>query len=156
MPSTRSSRGDPRRARSRAGGQSAAPSVTAARFLGMWRLVALEGDSSRGPHPTGFIMYDDSGHMAVQVIPDTPRRRFSRDAAPTPEEAQVALTGYTAYFGRYTIDEKLGTVTHHREGSVDPGALGDVVRRYQFPEDDHLILMPVESQEIRLVWERLK
>ena len=42
------------------------------RFIGTWRLVSIQGDSAsrvknRGPHPTGLIYYDGTGHMAAQV-----------------------------------------------------------------------------------------
>jgi hypothetical protein len=63
--------------------------------------------------------------------------------------------GYTAYFGTYSIDEAAAVVTHHREGNIDPGGLGDFKRRYQFEGDDRLILMPLENNH-RLTWERIK
>ena len=125
----------------------------AQRFIGTWRLVSID-DSTRGPHPIGIIMYDTTDHMAVQVIPDTPRAKFS-GTVPTPEEARAVLTGYTAYFGTYSIDETAGTVTHHCEGNVDPGRVGDIVRRYQLEGNDRLTLMPLESP-VRIVWERIK
>ena len=125
----------------------------AQRFIGTWRLVSID-DPTRGPHPIGIIMYDTTGHMAVQVIPDVPRAKFS-GTVPTPDEARSVLSGYTAYFGTYSIDETAGTVTHHCEGNVDPGRVGDIVRRYQFEGNDRLTLMPLESQ-VRIVWERIK
>jgi hypothetical protein len=131
----------------------AGKSDTAPRFIGTWRLVSID-DPARGPHPIGVLMYDARGHMAVQVIPDTARPKFS-GTIPTPEEAQAALTGYTAYFGTYTIDEAAGTVTHHCAGNVDSGRVGNIVRRYQFEGDGRLILMPLESP-VRIVWERIK
>ena len=42
------------------------------------------------------------------------------------------MTDYIAYFGTYTIDENAGTVTHHRQDSIQPGDSGDLVRRYEF------------------------
>jgi hypothetical protein len=95
--------------------------------------------------------------MAVQIVPDRRRPRFS-GAQPTPEEAQAALIGYAAYFGTYRIDERARTVTHHREGNINPGGLGDFVRRYEFLADDTLALMPVENENPsrRLVWQRVK
>ncbi len=128
-------------------------SAIAQRFIGSWRLVSID-DPARGPHPIGILMYDTAGHMAVQVIPDTPRATFS-GTVPSPEEARAALTGYTAYFGTYSIDETASTVTHHCRGNVDPGRVGDIVRRYQFEGDDRLTLMPLDSQ-VRIVWERIK
>mgnify|MGYP005816235893 CR=1 FL=1 len=59
-----------------------AQSDIARRFIGTSRLVSID-DPARGPHPIGILMYDITGHMAVQVIPDTPRAKFSgfRDVA---------------------------------------------------------------------------
>jgi hypothetical protein len=67
----------------------------------------------------------------------------------------LTLAGYTAYFGTYTIDEAARTVTHHRTGNLNPGGLGDFVRRYEFVTEDRLILRPLESTNA-LTWERLK
>ena len=131
----------------------AAKSDIAQRFIGTWRLASID-DPARGPHPIGILMYDMTGHMAVQVIPDIPRARFS-GTVPTPEEARAALAGYTAYFGTYSINETASTVTHHCRGNVDPGRVGDIVRRYHFEGDDRLTLMPLESQ-VRIVWDRIK
>ena len=74
---------------------------------------------------------------------------------PTPEEANAALIGYTAYFGTYTIDVQAGTVTHYRKGNINPGAITDVVRRYEFVGDNRVILNPVENPANKLAWERV-
>jgi hypothetical protein len=98
-------------------------------FVGTWRLVSIEGgltQTNRGQKPTGVIYYDASGNMAAQIMPDRPRPKWT--GAPTQEQALEAFRGYTAYFGTYTIDEKAGTVTHHRQGSLDGGAV-DFVRK---------------------------
>jgi hypothetical protein len=103
-----------------------------------------------------MIGYDSTGHMAVQIMPDRSRPKFA-GSAPTPEEAKSALTGYIAYFGTFTVDEKARTVTHHREGSLTPGMIGtDLVRRYEFDPNDQLILTPVEALAGHLTWERIK
>ena len=139
-------------------GQSATPSDTEKRLVGTWRLVSIttdgQPDPNRGPHPTGLITYTAQGSMAVQIMPDQVRPPYA-GTHPTPDEALVALTGYTAYFGTYTIDEAAHTVTHHRTGNLNPGGLGDFVRRYEFVTDDRLILWPLESTNA-LTWERLK
>lgn len=132
----------------------------AKRFLGTWRLVSItqqtgESDPNRGAHPTGLIYYDATGHMAVQIMPERVLRRAFAGVEPTPEESQAALRGYTAYFGTYSVDERGHTVAHHREGNINPGALGDFVRRYEFLPGDRVALMPVENQN-RLIWERIK
>jgi len=130
----------------------------AKRFIGTWRLVSITSngrtDPNRGLHPTGLISYDRTGQMAVQIMPDRVRPKYAA-SEPTPDEAKAAITGYTAYFGTYTIDESARTVTHHRIGNINPGALADVVRHYEFGPGDWLILMPVEDPTAQLTWERI-
>ena len=87
------------------------------------------------------------------------RFRHLHRASPTPAEALDAITGYAAYFGTYRVDERAKTVTHKRIGNVNPGALGDFVRRYEFQGDDVLELTPLERRDVRAVrlsWKRLK
>ena len=131
---------------------------TAKRLIGTWRLVSItrngKTDPNRGPHPAGLIYYDSSGHMAVQIMPDRVRPKYA-GSEPTPDEAKAAITGYTAYFGTYTIDESARTVTHHRMGNINPDSPIDVVRRYEFASGDRLILRPVENQD-ELTWQRIK
>jgi len=96
--------------------------------------------------------------MSVQIMPDTPRPKYA-GAQATPDEARAALTGYTAYFGTYTVDERARTVTHHLKGSINPGTVGvDNVRGYEFGPGDRVTLtvMPVTATSTRLTWERVK
>jgi hypothetical protein len=143
----------------------------AARLIGTWQLVSYESSDTeskqfRGPNPVGLIYYDRTGHMAVQIAPDRQRRRFTgpqagvfTGPAPTPDEALDAIAGYAAYFGTYTVDERAQTVTHTRIGNINPGGVGDFVRRYEFLSDDRVALVPQERTDlraVRLTWERLK
>ena len=147
-----------------AGQPRSTPVGDAKRFLGTWRLLETtqggQADPIRGLHPRGLIYYDTTGHMAVQISPEPGsvaergRRPFA-GSDPTAEEARAALRGYAAYFGTYTIDERAHTVTHHREGNINPGHLGDFVRRYEFLPGDRLALTPLENQN-RVIWERIK
>ena len=147
------------------------PAAAAARFIGTWALVKYESNAqenreARGDMPIGLIYYDRTGHMAVQIAPDRMRRRFSGPASglfsgprPTPEEALDAISGYAAYFGTYTVDERAQTVTHKRIANINPGGIGDFVRRYEFPTEDRLVLTPLERTDlraVRLTWERQK
>jgi len=91
--------------------------------------------------------------MAVQIMYDG-RSKYA-GTSPTPDEAKAAITSYTAYFGTYTVDENAGTITHHRAGSLNPGGLGDFVRRYEFISNDLVTLSPLESSNV-LTWERIK
>lgn len=126
-------------------------------FIGTWKLVSITGGANpanRGPKPTGVIMYDADGYMNVQIAPDRPRPTLT--GAPTAEQALEAIRGYTAYFGTYTVDEQARTVTHHREGMLDSGAV-DYVRRYEMsPDGNRVTLIPVggTGPETRLTWER--
>ena len=147
--------------------QKSSPNETAKRFIGMWRLVSIvdsQGQPASGPHPTGFIVYDMSGNMAVQIMPDRARPKWTGApingaATPTPEQAEASLTGYAAYFGTWTVDERAQTVTHHLKGSVNPGNIGvDNVRKYEFGSGDRVTLIPIApiNSGNRLTWERVK
>ncbi len=54
-----------------------------ARFIGMWRLVSSKRNGEvhpdRGANATAFIVYHESGHMAVQVMPGHARAKFAAD-----------------------------------------------------------------------------
>lgn len=128
------------------GAQTAAARDTP-RFVGTWRLVS---DTT-----TGIMIYDSLGNMAAQVMPNRARRKYAA-AEPTPEEAKDAITGYLAYFGTYSVDERARIVTHHRKGSINPGQVGDeVVRAYVFETNDRLVLTPAGSTN-KIVWERAR
>jgi hypothetical protein len=136
------------------GGQ---PGDEAKRLVGTWRLVSIATGTvrhNRGERPTGLLHYDDNGYMSVQIMPSRSRSKWS-NGGPTPDEAKDSLGGYTAYFGRYTIDENKDLVVHHRMGNIRPGAFGKIVRRYEFLSEDTLLLTPVESKT-RLIWARVK
>ena len=136
--------------------QSPPQAEVAKKFFGAWRYVGtwIDGKprAGRGANPKGMIYYDPSGAMAAQIAPD--RHVKMAGPEPTPEEAAAALADYVAYFGTYTIDERAGTVTHHRQGNVQPGDRPDLVRSYEFV-GDRLILRPVGSKQ-EVVWERFK
>jgi hypothetical protein len=136
-----------------------APEDDAKRFIGTWKLVSMEDNggsgTTTGAHPSGLIYYDAFGNMAAQIMPD--RTRPNLDRRPTPEQAKEALTGYTAYFGTYTVDEKARSVAHHRSGSLNPAGVGvDAVRRYEFAPGERLILTPVDRPTLRIIWERAR
>jgi len=128
-------------------------------LVGTWRLVSFRSDSqtmaSRGPRPTGLLIYDATGHMAVQIQPDRRRPSWPQRQLPTPEQAIEAVNGHAAYFGTYTVDERARTVTHHREGALNFDFV-DYIRRYEFDASGRLILLPADRPDNRLVWERVK
>jgi hypothetical protein len=117
------------------------------------------GPQGRVSSPTGYIVYDASGIMTVQIMPALPRPKYA-GTEPTPDEAKAALNGYTAYFGTWTVDERAGTITHHRTGDIDPPGLGtDIVRKYEFGPGDRVTLIIQSAAAIngtRVTWERVK
>ncbi len=137
-------------------GAAAAQDDAAKKIVGAWRYIGTTVDgvprAGRGTNPKGMIVYTAGGHMSVQIAPDIERPRAG--AVMTPDEAKIAVSNYIAYFGTYTIDEKAGTVTHHRAASVQPGDKGDFIRAYQFV-GDRLILRPPNSKQ-EITWERIK
>ena len=139
-------------------GQGKSQAELRKQLVGTWRLVSIEGGANpnnRGAKPKGLIIYDVHGNMAAQIMPDRPRPKWT--GTPTPEQALDAMRGYTAYFGTYTIDEKAGTVTHHRQGMLDGGDV-DFVRKFRFVAGDRVVLTPVggTGPETHLTWERVK
>src|SRR5215475_4097629 len=128
----------------------------ARQLVGIWRYVGtwIDGKArpNRGANPKGYIFYAASGEMAAQIAPD--RVNPMAGATPTAEEAKAALADYVSYFGTWTLDERAGTITHHRVASVQPGPLTAYVRSYEF-KGDRLILRPVGSKQ-EVVWERIK
>ena len=128
-------------------------------FVGSWRLVSIEGGNNPatpGSKPTGIIMYDAHGNMAAQIQPD--RQRPTYTGTPSVEQMAERMRGYTAYFGTYTIDEQAGTVTHHREGMLDAGAV-DFVRKFELTQGGNRItLTPVGGTGVQthLTWDRVR
>jgi Lipocalin-like domain len=115
------------------------------RIVGTWQLMTRavtrpDGttivDPVLGEKPTGRLIYDASGAMSLQMM-----RTGRKEAISTPAGARDAknprvILGYDSYFGRYTVDEKAGTVTHHVDGSLFPGDLGsDWVRPFSLQGD---------------------
>lgn len=128
---------------------------SANKLLGTWRYIGtrINGSSwDRGANPQGMIYYGPHGEMAVQIAPDVKRPRAS--AVMTPQEAFTAVKDYIAYFGSYSVDEQAGTVTHHRQDSLQPGDTGDLVRRYEFIDDQLVLRAPNSTLEV--TWERIK
>jgi hypothetical protein len=126
-------------------------------LIGAWRLVDFSGDDhamrTRGPKPTGMVIYDATGVMSLQIMPDIAIRKAFAAKEPTAEEARAAFTGYQAYFGTYSVDTRARTVTHHLAGNLDPGQIDHRTRTYEFLGPDKLVLR-INSRT--LTWERVK
>jgi hypothetical protein len=72
--------------------------------------------STYGLEPLGYLMYGKGGHMSVQIARfDRTPFKSSDPSRASPEELKNAIDGYFGYFGRYTVDDRARTVTHHVE-----------------------------------------
>lgn len=147
--------------------QSAAKTSSASskeRFVGTWKLVSTEQRNAKGeivPPATGnqnrvgYLVYDPAGYMAVSIMP-VGRKKYA-GAQPTNEEAKAAITGYTAYFGRFSVNEAEGAVTHLLEGSLNAG-MGREQKRFFELTPNRLTLKPppgASGNQMRLTWERI-
>jgi hypothetical protein len=140
-------------------------------FIGVWKLVSYEATNKissaisypLGPKPFGRLTYDSAGRMSAQLM--NPGRRA---IGGSPERSTVAvmrgasceemremLTGFSAYYGRFEVDESSRTVTHHVEACLIPSWVGsEQHRRFEFA-GNQLILTSEKQESIgRLVWQR--
>jgi hypothetical protein len=139
-------------------------------LVGTWRLISrvvmLEDgtpaqDPGLGKTPSGYLIYDSSGHVSAQLMrPDRPMAIDCGTPGPAPRENSQSVNGYDAYFGTYTIDETSHTVTHHLEGALAAADVGkNLVREFQISGDKLTIIVrtssPKEKQIRTLTWERL-
>lgn len=127
-------------------------------FVGTWALLSIEaldesGDwgpwsNPLGGRPSGVLMYDDNGNMAVQITSE-PRSLV------TPPDWPDITHGYVAYYGRYEVDAAERTVTHHRTHHINP-TVGQhsVVRDFRF-DGDRLTLTVAPERAVRLTWARV-
>ena len=132
-------------------------------FAGAWSLSRIERRNAEGElslpaieDRLGYLIYDAAGYMGVTLMrPD--RVPYSEDG-PTADEALAQLGSYTSYFGRFTVHEDEGFVTHHLEGSLNPSGAGSQYERFYTFTGDSLTLQPPAAEDgsrAFLTWERL-
>ena len=118
-------------------------------------------DPGLGKTPSGYLIYDSSGHMAAQLMrPDRPMAIDCGTSIAAPSENSQSVNGYDAYFGTYTIDETSHTVTHHLEGALAAADVGkNLVREFRLSGGKLTIIVrtssPKEKQIRTLIWERV-
>ena len=147
------------------------PPSSAKSFVGLWKLVRIEvrqpdgritPDPDLGPHAAGYIFYDSTGHMGVQLMnPDRPK--WKAEDKPTRDEAMTSISGYDAYSGTYEVHASEGYVVHHPEVSLDPKGVGQVWKRKFELSGNQLRLTPPpwksysgETLDETLIWERVR
>ena len=130
-----------------AGGEATAESA----FAGSWSLVHWQAQAGNGEayypfgeRPLGRIMYDGTGHMAVQLARPDRARFISEDFTEgTAEEIEAAFEGFFAYYGTYAVNEAAGTVTHRLTVALFPNWIGtEQVRNYTFVGDTLVLSTP--------------
>lgn len=133
------------------------------KIIGTWRLVySVEIDEAGnksypfGEDAIGYIMYDASGKMAVQICRKN-RENFKSTGlkqADTNELSHLAKD-YLAYFGRYEIDTEQELVHHFVEGCLYPNRVGKSLdRKYHFFEDK-LSLKPWDGTNREILWQKV-
>jgi hypothetical protein len=135
------------------GGSSRADTLPAQdRFVGAWRLAALEEPDANGilhqADCTGLLVYTRDGHMSVQVM--YRNAQTGGQAGPV----QYAQGGYEASFGRYEIKDA-HTFIFHVEGAMVRTLIGkDLPRVYQFSTDQLIITSANPNEHWRVTWQR--
>ncbi len=136
-------------------------------LVGTWRLVAWENRDAEG-HVTwpvgrdarGYLLYTADGYMSVQIMRAnrTPFAVGDLLGGSSTEQAGAAAS-YTAYAGRYTLQDN--TVTHHVELSLFPNWVGTQQERRVDVQGDRLTLSTApllfggKHQTAQLIWERV-
>ena len=148
-----------------------AKSGIAEKIIGTWKLISIDDRRAIRPenefNPNGYIMYDSTNHMAVQITRRNDRARFLSDdtVKATNDEKAAAFSSYAAYYGTYKVNEAAGTITHHVEGSLTPNDVGKDFVRYFKLSGNHITLTPVDTKgqpgtttpmHRSLTWERVK
>ncbi|MBY0494843.1 MAG: lipocalin-like domain-containing protein [Cyanobacteria bacterium] len=144
------------------------PATTASqRIVGTWQLMTRtvsrpDGtaivDPVLGQKPVGQLVYDASGKMSLQMMRTDRKTAITTPASAQDKTNQRVILGYDSYFGRYTVDEQAGTVTHHVEGSLFPEDVGDEwIRPFTLQGDTLTLRLTGEDGLTRtLVFQRAK
>jgi hypothetical protein len=146
----------------------AAPQAPSRAFIGTWKLVSRVDrdrsgktipEPSLGSNPIGYLVYDSTGHVFVQIMALNRSADPCAVSAPSQANNLASFGGYDAYFGRYEIDPAAGKVTHILEGALSQADVGRRLTRSYRLEGDSLTLEfdPAgQGQTIRtLVWRRM-
>ena len=117
-------------------------------LIGSWRLVSYEDRDASGAsvfpygsRPAGLVIYDSTGHMAIQIMKTPPPDVASDDWDRFTTQEKVALwDGYVAYFGRFEVDLARQVVTHLPEADLSRLYIGRREERHYELKGDQLVL----------------
>ena len=114
--------------------------------IGTWRLISAEDKDPNtgkwvpytfGNPPSGYFIYDATGHASVQIM-TTPPQTIATPDSPTPDEALAIFNAYIAYYGTYTVDS--ANITVQVEGALNPSQVGTAQARPYEVSGDTLII----------------
>jgi Lipocalin-like domain len=134
----------------------------ASRLVGTWKLVSYVDEEDAGypfgRNPEGLLIYTPEGLMSVQLMKPGRALFQSHDwHAGTPEEYQLAGSGYIAYCGLYEVDEEKAIVTHVPSVALLPNLIAGRQVRQATLIGDMLTLRTVGAHAAsRLEWRRVK
>ena len=146
--------------------------AAAKQLVGLWRLVRIEvrhpkgtttTDPDFGANSIGYISYDQTGHVTVQIMnPDLPK--WKDDDYPTAAEALSTIEhGFSAYAGTYEVHEAEGYILHRLELALMPNYVGQTWKRKFTLEGGLLSLTPPAFNSVSgelvdetLIWERVR
>jgi hypothetical protein len=124
-------------------------------LVGTWKLISYEDRPAGAPieypygvKPTGLLIYDSSGHMAIQIMKTPPQKVASgNEYHLTPQEKIALVDGYVAYFGTYTVDWTKHVVTVTAQGDLYSVYIGAREERPFVLEGNRLTLVPRWEQD---------
>lgn len=136
-------------------------------IVGTWSLVAqyVEQEGKKverfGTNPKGIVIYERNGHFAaIMLRSNLPKFASNNAMKGTPEENKAIVEGSTAYYGRWSVNEKDRTVTTHIEGCTYPNWDGQDQKRIVSISGDELKgCIPGGAQiggTVCAVWKRVK
>jgi hypothetical protein len=120
-------------------------------IVGTWSLVSQyvdQGDGKKterfGSKPRGMAIYEGNGKF-VQVIVHTtlPKIASNNAMTGTADENKAIVQGSMASFGKYTVNDKEGTLVSHIDASSYPNWDGeDQKRNVSISGDEMKIILP--------------
>jgi hypothetical protein len=126
----------------------------AAALIGSWKLLSYEDRDPNGasvyPYgkaPAGLLIYDATGHMAIQIMTTPPPDVASDDWDLFTVKEKLALyDAYIAYFGRYEVDSGRKIVIHLAEADLSRLYIGRREERHYQLAGDRLVLTEAWTQ----------
>ena len=96
-------------------------------------------DPLLGDDPIALLIYDHTGHFSAQFM-KRDRSMVVNEGPLNPGNNTQARSGYDAYFGTYSVDDKTSMVTQRLLGCLAPGNVGMELTRAMEVRGDRLLI----------------